>query len=84
MEKVTERKIERVERGHDFYCDRCGKYLGSSEEYDDGYYHKIGNFELKLYTDKWLVLNKHYCNECRRQFLSKLNLILKELGFGEG
>ena len=83
MEKVIERKIERVERGHDFYCDECGKYLGSSEEYDDGYYHEIGNFELKLYTDKWLVLKKHYCNECRRKFLNKLNLILKELGFGE-
>ena len=52
MEKVIERKIDRVERGHDFYCDGCGEYLRLLEEYDDGYYRK---FLLKLYTDKWFV-----------------------------
>lgn len=52
MEKVIKRKIERVERGHNFYRDECGKYLGLLEEYDDGYYRK---FLLKLYTDKWFV-----------------------------
>lgn len=83
LDQVTERKIEINKKMHNFYCDGCGTFLGASEEYDDGYYHECGGFELKLHTDKWYAFKKHYCDNCRREFLNKLNLGLKELGFYE-
>ena len=49
MEKAKEiiREIKTYE--HSFYCDECNKYLGTSQEYDDGWYEDIGEFELKFY-----------------------------------
>lgn len=45
----TRKQIVEVERfSHDFYCDECEKYLGRSEEYDDGFYKVIGEFERRV------------------------------------
>ena len=58
-------------------------FLGSSEEYEDGYYSEVGKFRFDLRTDKWFKIEKHYCVECRQKFILKFNQILKELGFEE-
>ena len=54
MVRVEEQRIESAKKIHHFYCDDCGKYLGSSEEYPDGYYEEIGLLELGFYlSDGW-------------------------------
>ena len=49
MERIetTIREIRNYE--HQFYCDECNKYLGTTEEYDDGYYAKLGELCLKIF-----------------------------------
>lgn len=79
IEKIT-RTIE--DRIHHFYCDECHEYLGNSKEYDDGYYHKIGNFELRFYLrNKWHKVEKYLCDDCREKFLQNVENTLVGLGF---
>lgn len=81
MEKAKEiiKEIKRYE--HSFYCDECGKYLGTSQEYDDGWYKSFGEFEIKFYIDEWYRIRKHLCDECRRSFIENLKVALKNMGF---
>ena len=82
MEKIetTIRETENYE--HQFYCDECNKYLGTTEEYDDGYYDELGELELKFYLlDGWYKVKKCFCEECKKKYLSRFQIILNELGF---
>ena len=82
MEKV-ETKIKKVkDRTHHFYCDNCDTYIGSSEEYDDGWYEELGEFELQMYTPLgWWKMNKCFCRKCSEDFLEKFYISLKNMGF---
>ena len=67
---------------HHFYCDNCNEHLGSSQEYDDGYYSKIGEFELSIkLPDSWYKVKKCLCDECKRLYLVNLKIKLKDVGF---
>lgn len=81
MEKVEyiEQTVETAE--HSFYCDECGKYLGMSEEYDDGWYEKLGEFELSFYINGWYRVKKCLCHDCADNFLSNLKDFLTSIGF---
>lgn len=83
MEKIKEitKKVEKYE--HSFYCDECDKYLGTSEEYDDGWYEKHGEFELKFYVNGngWYRVEKCLCGDCIKKFINKVELNLINMGF---
>lgn len=81
MEKTncTTKEIENYE--HSFYCDECGEYLGTSEEYDDGWYECLGEFELSFYIDGWYRVEKCLCEDCAQKFLSNLKNHLEDMGF---
>lgn len=82
MEK-TEKEILTVEKyKHHFYCDSCNEYLGVTEEYEDDYYPELGEFELNLFiANKWYRIKKHFCDDCRNNFISTVKSTLKKLGF---
>lgn len=82
MEKI-ETKTKHVEgRTHHFYCYNCDTYIGSSEEYDDGWYEELGEFELQMYTPLgWWKMHKCFCRKCREDFLEKFYVSLKNMGF---
>lgn len=66
MEKVTSKEIKSILNTHNFYCDMCKKHLGSTEEYDDGYYATIGDYDLKFNVNsEWYSLHYNLCVECR-------------------
>lgn len=53
------RKVEGVI--HHFYCDDCNKHLGDSTEFEDGYYAKHGEFEMRIYfPDGWHKVKKMF------------------------
>lgn len=82
MERLETRTCTREETTHHFYCDNCNKYLGKTEEYDDGLYPELGEFELKFYLPSgWHEVNKCFCDECREKFLKKVENTLIDLGF---
>ena len=82
MERVEEQRIESVQKIHHFYCDDCGKYLGASYEYPDGYYEEIRRFELKLYlSDGWYRKRSILCDGCRKNFIESMRKTLTEKGF---
>lgn len=66
---------------HEFYCDDCGKHLGTSEEYDDGWYDEIGMFQLVIPVDGRLHLEKYLCDNCREKFLNDFKATLENMGF---
>ena len=75
----TEVEIRTKEvRTHHFYCDDCGKYLGESREYDDGWYEDLGEFNMRFGE---YSISKHLCDDCREKFYVKLNKSLLDLGF---
>lgn len=77
--KVSPRYYEK--RTHWFCCDECGKYLGQSLEYDDGWYEEIGVFELKCYINTNYILHKYLCKECEGKLLLEIERDLRRLGF---
>ena len=82
MEKV--KTIEKVleTKQHYFYCDKCEALLGFSNEYEDGYYEKLGEVEEKMYIHKdWFKLNKTFCENCKKEFYEELIKKLESIGF---
>ena len=79
MEKITEIQITRKE--HEFYCDNCNEFLGKSTELDDGYYTQYGEFELKVYTNKWHYYKKCLCKNCQKLTTKKFENMLSQFGF---
>ena len=78
MEKsIVEEKVTYIHK-HEFYCDKCGKYLGISIEYDDGYYERIGEVDIHLYG---LTLSGHFCDNCRKKIDSQIEEALTKIGF---
>lgn len=82
MEKSETKIRKKEETIHHFYCDGCNKYLGETEEYDDGWYTKLGEFELKFYVAPgWYEIDKCFCDKCRENFINKVKNTLIDLGF---
>ena len=86
MEKEVKESVRRIETTHEFYCDECGKYLGRSEEYEDGYYYKIGEYKWAYHEREcgWLHKKGNYCKECKEKISEQITRALKNLGFREG
>lgn len=82
MEKVTTSTRQITEVCHQFFCDDCGEELGTSFEFDDGYYETFGEFEAKAYLGgEWYKLKATLCTTCRKAKQEKLKEVLTQLGF---
>ena len=81
MKKTITEVVKVEETKYEFYCDECNKYLGTSYEYDDGWYDRIGEFELKLYVNGWLHVEKCLCAKCKYEFTEKVRKSLFDIGF---
>lgn len=68
---------------HEFYCDECECLVGSSEEYPNGGYERIGIYELNVLTPDGLF--KYYdrclCEACMASFPEKVAQTLEKIGF---
>ena len=81
MEKTNYKSKTVKATEHSFYCDECNEYLGTTEEYDDGWYEALGDFELSFYIDDWYRVKKCLCKDCANKYLSNLKNSLIILGF---
>ena len=83
MEKIriTHETINHTE--HDFYCDECEKFLGTSRELHDGYYPELGHYERHFYLNGWYKINATLCEECSEKKTNQIAQALMELGFKE-
>lgn len=82
MEKITSKEVKSILNTHDFYCDICGKHLGCAEEYDDGYYERIGSYNLKFNVNsEWYRLYCNLCVECRAKKRQEIIDTLLSMGF---
>lgn len=67
---------------HHFYCDECGKHIGSSVEDRDGCYDERGEIGLQMCFDScWYKLSKCLCEKCRENFIKKTMTTLAAMGF---
>lgn len=82
MEKVISKEVKSILNIHNFYCDMCGKHLGCTEEYDDGYYARIGDYDLKFNVNsEWYRLHRNLCIECRAKMREGIIDGLLSMGF---
>lgn len=82
MEKITSKEVKSILNTHNFYCDMCEKHLGSTEEYDDGYYATIGDYDLKFNVDsEWYRLHRNLCIDCRAKMREEIINALLSMGF---
>lgn len=82
MEKIVSKEIKSILNTHNFYCDMCGKHLGNTQEYDDGYYATIGDYDLEFnINEEWYKLHRNLCVECRTKFREEIINILLSKGF---
>ena len=52
MAEIIETKIAQYQYNiHKITCDKCGKHIYDSEEYDDGYYDDPGEYEQAIYIE---------------------------------
>ena len=79
MERVE--VVKRDNRIHHFLCDGCGKELGSSVEYDDGYYEQCGSYEQKVYVDGWYEFKANYCKDCAEKKTQEIISAIQAMGF---
>ena len=78
MEKRIEKEIITIEHIREFYCDKCGKYLGITRENEDGYYEEIGEVDMHLYG---LELSGNFCDYCKNRIGSQIEESLTKIGF---
>lgn len=82
MEKVEEKIVEVKRKIHKFYCDKCGEYLGESEEYDDGYYAEIGHIVERIVINGTPYYYKgNLCSECKEEHYKELSNLFETIGF---
>ena len=83
MDKIEIQTKTIEQRYHNFYCDHCGTHLGTSEEYEDGYYHQYGHFIINFPTPQGYryKADKYLCDQCKEKYLSELYTALEQLGF---
>lgn len=83
MEKVITETVNIERKKHSFYCDKCNKYLGSSEEFYDGYYPPFGEYGQSFYVNGygWCRLKLHLCDKCKVDMTNDILRCLKQLGF---
>ena len=84
--KKKEEKIVKTRIGYEFNCDICGKYLGFSYEYDDGYVSVPDkavevNEKFTISLEKCRGLKSKYeylCEDCYNKYLEKIKNTLIE------
>lgn len=88
MEKIVEQKEVReiTNRYHEFYCDKCGKFISQTFEYDDGYYAKPETYDIQVLTDKGKETKRYkyktcLCKECNEKFAEEVKKRLLNYGF---
>lgn len=82
MEKTVTHNARKNIDKHQFYCDECNKFLGTSIEYADGYYETHGDFMLRIWVEgEWYTLQKCLCDQCRAAKIDALVKFLKGFGF---
>lgn len=83
MEKIVTTTETITKNIHEFYCDECGSLVGTSEEYPDGGYARLGGYELNIVTPDGLFkyYNKCLCETCKDGFPAKVSAALEKLGF---
>lgn len=90
MEKIVKEECNIIKIKHQFFCDACGKYLGETEEYNDGYFDCIGYYKQSVriqspidrYSER-LTVTKCLCPECAISETTKFTNALYDLGFVE-
>ncbi len=83
MQVVKSNVVSQVRRIHEFYCDDCGCLVGTSHEYEDGYYEQPGRCVYKVYLGgNWLIKEATFCDDCGNKFEHALKSTLINLGFG--
>lgn len=82
MEKVEEKIVKAKRKIHKFYCDKCGEYLGKSEEFGDEYYEEIGHVYQRIVVNGVIYYYTGYlCSKCEEQHYKELSNLLETIGF---
>ena len=92
MERIDDNFIRTNRPVHRQYCDECGQCIGNSVEYEDGYYERYGEYELKVYVGcpedhpykDWYHYNKQLCKKCQTIKTDRFLEILEKFGFTPG
>lgn len=84
-ETIITRSVKRL--SCDYYCDCCGKLIGTGVEYDDGYIPVPFGVNHIRFTitemEKRFVYDRQFCNECAEEQINKVFTALKDIGFEE-
>lgn len=82
MEKVVATTETITKNIHEFYCDECEVLVGTSEEYPDGGYERLGAYELNVLTPDGLFkyYDKCLCETCMESFPTKVAEALEAIG----
>ena len=82
MEKITTTTETIIKNVYEFYCDECGVLIGTSEEYLNGGYERLGVYELNVLTPDGLFkyYDKCLCDTCKESFPTKVAEALEAIG----
>ncbi len=82
MEKIITTTETITKNVHEFYCDECEVLIGTSEEYPNGGYERLGVYELNVFTPDGVFkyYDKCLCDTCKEVFPAKVTEALEAIG----
>ena len=84
-ENVKKQIIKQERYTHEFYCDKCDKFLGETSEYDDGWYPTLGRYRQSFcIKGEWYTLEICLCDECAKNMTDDIINALQKIGFTKG
>lgn len=86
MDNIETKEIRTTQTTHIITCDKCGKEICRSEEYDDGYWENPAEYEQKMLVNmpganERYKLTADLCRNCAEKKTAEIIEALKSLGF---
>lgn len=82
-EQIRTEEITTTIEYHDFYCDECECFMGTTTKDPYGGHQFLGIYEINVLTPDgtFQYLNKCLCDTCRENFPTKVIEALEAIGF---
>lgn len=67
-------KVEDQAVKHQYYCDRCGSFIGSSFSRNGAKPEPVGEFKESICVDgDWYTIDVNLCDRCRDRLVSAIS-----------
>lgn len=79
------KEVKETRNLHIFYCEKCGKKIMESQEFDDGYYAEPDWIDESIFVrankNRYIYQAGYFCEDCWKKATDELINKLLSIGF---